>query len=106
MPVVELIESVIGDELAAGTTGVKLSYTAPATGAAAVVGVFVFYNSGTPTIQLRVTKGGVTALLRQDTASYREVTPIHLEGGDTLDLNVSATAAVTFDAFFSVEEYA
>lgn len=71
------------------TTGVKASYTAPV-GKRAVVSSVSWYNrSGTPTVQLQLVRAGVTFILRQDTASFRDLVSVALDPGDTLQLNVT-----------------
>lgn len=99
-------KTVLVDNVATDTTGVKLSYTVPTGKTARVAGVSWWNNSGTPTVALELVRGANTVVIRSDSASYREVLGLRLEAGDTLRFNVTTAAAAssTADATISLEE--
>lgn len=96
----------LGDNLDTTTTGEKLQYTAPAGKTARVWLATWFNNSGTPTVQLRHTRGAAVIVLRQDAASYVQQGPISLESGDKISFEVTVAGAVgaNADASFHIEE--
>lgn len=93
---------VIADNAATDAVGVKATYTAPAGTTARVLSISFFNNSGTPTVQVQVVRGGATIVIRQEAVTFLDTTPIVLQAGDRLDINVTAAAALTSTADISI----
>lgn len=117
MPRVTRLIRVDGDGVSTSTTGVKISYTAPAATSAIgarmakIIGCTWFNNAGTPTVQSQiVTAGGLTLILGSGSSAAPPGdwggAGVILKPGDTYGLNVTGgTGANTSDATISVEEW-
>lgn len=86
------------------TTGVKLTYTCPA-GKFGTVKATSRQITGTATIQLRRTRGGVTIVFATTATVGATIDrELHVIAGDVIDFNVSAAVAGTADLDISAEE--
>lgn len=98
--------STVGAALSGASTGVKLTYTVPAGKQARVWDVSVANFTLGPTVQARITVGGVTIVLQSGTAAFDFAGAAFLNAADTCDVNVSAlVGASSFDAGIHVEEF-
>lgn len=99
--------STVGAGLSGAAVGVVLTYTCPAGRQAKLYDVSIANFNLAPTVQARVTIGGVTIVLQSGTTAFDFIGAVFLNAGDTCTVNVSAlVAASTFDAGVFVEEYA
>lgn len=100
------IAPVVANDSDANTTGVKATYTAPAGKTARCVMATLVVNVGTPTVQLRLNRGGTVIVLGSYTAQVREQGPVLLEPADVIDWNVSAAggASSTIDVSLHIDE--
>jgi hypothetical protein len=88
------------------TTGVKLTYTAPAGSAGKLQGASVFPTAGAATVQVLLRLSGTTIIVAQATTAIAFSVPHNLNPGDQVQVNVSVLdAASVFDACISVDEY-
>lgn len=98
-------ENVRASDVSTATTGVKLTYTAPVSGAV-VTGVFVSTVAATVVIDVEHTDVSGTAIILKRGAAGAAVelgVPVSLRPNETVRINVSTAAAGTSDMFISAE---
>ena len=86
--------AVVADDSDTSGVGTLLTYTAPTGRRSRVRYIALTIGSGNPTVELRVTRGGTTVVLRTDTASYEASVDIALDAGDTVQLVVTAGGGI------------
>lgn len=99
-------KSSLVNDVATDSTGDKLTYTVPAGKTARITHVTWRNNSGAPTVDIRLARGGTTYVLKQFTNDLDAAVGYRLQAGDVIALNVStiAVATSTADASIHIEE--
>lgn len=88
-------------------SGDVVSYTVPTDRSAKLMAASLHLRSGSPTVQLQLTRSAAIYILKSATADFVEAygAGISLLAGDKISLTVSSTGTGTLDAMMSIEEY-
>jgi hypothetical protein len=100
-----LNQGAVGSGLNGAATGVRLSYTVPASvQATGLSATLANITGGAPTVSLQIVRGATTYFLGSFTTQQQLNLPVPLQAGDVIQWNVTtAVGGSTFDATLGVQ---